>query len=182
MKPTVLIADRDEVLLFVYSRLLSRRGYAVKTAVSGIDCYLKLQEGSLEVLILDMELNWGGGEGVLDLLRQLPLGSLPSAIIVIGDVSVAIQLELAERAVTRCLRKPYALGQVLDETLIDIANRKRQRTGSQARHESPDYDLVQSGDHNSVHLEGGPVSSVGPLSPRSFPSPLVSRQLGARSF
>jgi DNA-binding NtrC family response regulator len=182
MKPTVLIADRDEVLLFVYSRLLSRRGYAVKTAVSGVDCYLKIEEGSVEVLILDMDLNWGGGAGVLDLLCQLRPDRLPSAIIVIGDVSVATQLALAERVVMRCLRKPYALGQVLDETLIDIANRKRQQAGSQALHEHADYDLVQPGDHNTLHQEGSPPSTADNLSLRSFPSPLVSGQLGARSF
>ena len=70
MKQRLLIADRDAELCEVYRRFLTERGYEVETSTDGLDCLAKLRQVTPAVLVLDLELLWGGGDGVLAWLRE----------------------------------------------------------------------------------------------------------------
>ena len=59
----VVMADPDESLHPVYRELLSREGFEVVAAVSGLECAARLLERVPDVLVLEPLLPWGGGDG-----------------------------------------------------------------------------------------------------------------------
>jgi DNA-binding response OmpR family regulator len=65
----VLIADPDESLLAVYRELL-RKEFDVVTAFNGLKCVARLRERMPDVLVLEPQLPWGGGAGVLAMIRD----------------------------------------------------------------------------------------------------------------
>jgi len=74
----VLIADPDKSLLVVYREVLSREGFDVITAPSGLECARRLRERITDVLVLEPQLPWGGGDGVLATMREIPdLAAVP---------------------------------------------------------------------------------------------------------
>jgi len=63
------MADGDAALRPVLKTYFSENGYEVETASDGLDCIRKLRQMAPTALVLDVDLCWGGSEGVLDLLR-----------------------------------------------------------------------------------------------------------------
>ena len=77
----VLIADPDESLLGEY-REHSRDGLEVVTALNGLECVERLREQVPDVLVLEPQLPWGGGDGVLAMMHDvLDLGTIPVMIL-----------------------------------------------------------------------------------------------------
>ncbi|TMQ32022.1 MAG: response regulator [Planctomycetota bacterium] len=68
----VLIAMADRSLLAAYCEALADGGYAVAAATDGISCLNLLRDAAPDVAVLDRALPWGGGDGVLALMRQEP--------------------------------------------------------------------------------------------------------------
>jgi DNA-binding response OmpR family regulator len=78
----VLIADPDESLLAGYSEFLSQDGFEVFTASSGLRCIDRLDECNPHVLVLEPQLPWGGGDGVLAMMRRVPdLAAVPVMVL-----------------------------------------------------------------------------------------------------
>ena len=59
------MADPDPSLPAVYREPLLREGCELRTAVNGLDCVAQLRECVPDVLVLEPQLPWGGGDGVL---------------------------------------------------------------------------------------------------------------------
>jgi DNA-binding response OmpR family regulator len=70
MRPTVLIADTDELLVAAYRAFLVVEGFQVNWVTDGVSCLKSLRQQPPEALILDAELPWGGSSGVLEIMRQ----------------------------------------------------------------------------------------------------------------
>jgi DNA-binding response OmpR family regulator len=70
MNNRILIADKDESLLATYREFLLRDGFDVVTATDGLDCVAKLRAFEPDVLVLEPELPWGTGEGVLAMMYE----------------------------------------------------------------------------------------------------------------
>jgi DNA-binding response OmpR family regulator len=68
MKMNLLFAHRDANLCVVVRRFLAKKDYDVETSTDALDCVAKLRQVTPDVLVLDPELLWGGGEGVLAIL------------------------------------------------------------------------------------------------------------------
>src|SRR5437763_421687 len=67
----VLLADRDPALLTDYrAALLAAGACVVEVAASGLDCLARLRDFRPDLLVLDPGLPWGGGRGVLAVLRE----------------------------------------------------------------------------------------------------------------
>jgi DNA-binding NtrC family response regulator len=77
MTVRLLIADRDPVVREDCRRCLAARGYDVEVAADGLQCIQQLRELAPTVLVLDPQILWGGGDGVLEWLRdEAPLTPL----------------------------------------------------------------------------------------------------------
>ncbi len=68
----ILLADPDTFLLASYRDFLCQRGAAVATATTALACVHELQAFAPDVLVLEPELLWGGGDGVLAVLDEQP--------------------------------------------------------------------------------------------------------------
>jgi response regulator RpfG family c-di-GMP phosphodiesterase len=77
----VIFADPDESLLAAYRELL-RNEFHVATAPDALKCVRRLRHVVPDVLVLEPQLPWGGGEGVLSIMRDEPsLQDIPVMIL-----------------------------------------------------------------------------------------------------
>ena len=72
MAVRVLLADPDESLAASYAECLRQRGATVATAGTGLECLERLCDFAPDVLVLEPELLWGGGDGVLAVVHEQP--------------------------------------------------------------------------------------------------------------
>jgi len=124
---SLLIADGDEQLCSLYEMFLTECGYDVETASDGLDCLNKLRPVAPAVLILDMELRWGGGDGVLAWLRD---ESLTNEVSVILTATAAYSDDLAAidaPPVVDYLLKPFAIDALLKSIRSAVANKERRK-------------------------------------------------------
>ncbi len=66
------MADPDESLQPLYREPLLQDGFEMATAVSGLECVARLRECVPDVLVLEPQLPWGGGNGVLAIMGEVP--------------------------------------------------------------------------------------------------------------
>jgi DNA-binding response OmpR family regulator len=134
MKQTMLIAEGDAELCDLYREFSTDRGYEVETSPDGLDCMTKLRQATPAVLILDLELRWGGGDGVLAWLHEEPR-FLPSRIALTStDASAQIRDSLELSPVFKMLTKPFPLSALLDWPELAASDDSRLATnGSQRR-------------------------------------------------
>ena len=122
---TLLIADRGAELCEVFRRFLTNRGYEVETSTDGLDCLAKLRQVTPAVLVLDLELPWGGGDGVLAWLRE---GSPAPGMPVVLTTTAGYPLDMAgfkDPPVVDYLPKPFALTALLESVRSAVARRGR---------------------------------------------------------
>jgi CheY-like chemotaxis protein len=125
MKPTLLIADADSELCNLYQRFLTERGYQVETASDGLDCLEKLRRLIPAALVIDLELRWGGGDGVLARLREER--TLPEIPVVL-TATAGYQRDWAafmEPPVVDYLPKPFALAALLESVQSAVAGKRQ---------------------------------------------------------
>jgi DNA-binding NtrC family response regulator len=126
MKPALLIAEADGKLRDVCQRFLTERGYDVATASDGLDCLEKLRSVIPAALVLDQDLRWGGGDGVLAWLRE---ESSPSRVPVVLTATAGNLPQVAEVVmppVIKVLPKPFALTALLESVSAAVAKKGRE--------------------------------------------------------
>ncbi len=125
MKPTLLVADDDVELCADFRRFLGARGYEVETAADGLDCLAKLRQTRPALLVLDLELLWGGGDGVLAWLREEHfLAGLP-VILTATTGCISRAAETLRPPVVKFLPKPFTLSALLETVRAAIAGTTR---------------------------------------------------------
>jgi carbon storage regulator CsrA len=72
MSARILIADTDDYLVATYREHLCRHGAVVSTATTGLACVDRLRDFVPDVLVLDPDILWGGGDGVLAVMHEEP--------------------------------------------------------------------------------------------------------------
>jgi len=70
MSMRLMVADADQSILERCERYSSLKGISLRTATGGIECLAELRRWFPDVLVLDMHLPWGGGDGVLSVMRE----------------------------------------------------------------------------------------------------------------
>lgn len=138
MSLDVLIADQDVELATLYGRFLAARGFSVETARCGLECLGKVREMAPDVLVLDRELPWGDGEGVLACLRED--GASVPVILTTWIASPETCSSLVVPPVVLCLRKFFPLPALLNG--IEFAANSYRKPGDS----SDDLELVRQGD------------------------------------
>lgn len=67
---TVLLAIHPSLARREYGAALMRQGFDVVTADDGLQCLERLRESLPDVLVIEPELPWGGGDGVLEMVHE----------------------------------------------------------------------------------------------------------------
>ena len=114
MRTDVLIANADSTMCEFYERMFSEAGLLVETATDGLDCWVKIRARCPDALLVDMDLLWGGSEGVLARLREDSDAAGSPEIFVTGDDSPEVISRRAGIAVARCFQKPLEIKEVLN--------------------------------------------------------------------
>lgn len=109
----VLIADRDQAFLEVAQRYLSRHGHEVKSATNGLESVAILHGDLPDAVVLQRDLLWGGGDGVLALMQQLPGWSKIPVILTSYDGTPEESGPLTSPQLVAQLHKPYRLEDLL---------------------------------------------------------------------
>ena len=105
----------------LYRRFLTVRGYRVETSTGGLDCLAKLRHVTPAVLVLDRELLWGGGDGVLAWLREeSPAHRIP-VVLMAPVADLPHTAEFIEPPVVDYLPKPFALADLLESVRSALA-------------------------------------------------------------
>ena len=68
MTMRLLLADSDESILKRCEKGCSNNGITLRTAKGGVECLAELRRSPPDVLVLDVDLPWGGGDGVLEVM------------------------------------------------------------------------------------------------------------------
>ena len=105
--PTVLIAEADRDLRDAYVLFLAGLGFEIDTAADGLECLSKLHRFLPDVLILDVELLWGGGEGVRATLGDETQLRRKRIVLTSAVASPHVVQSLAFLLGIRALRKPF---------------------------------------------------------------------------
>lgn len=109
----ILFADGDTAFLAVTQRYMSQHGHHAETASNGLECVACLQRAVPDVVILERDMLWGGGDGVRAVMHQDPRWQKVPVIMIsdngfIDGFSTCAGLPLAAQ-----LRKPYRLEELL---------------------------------------------------------------------
>jgi CheY-like chemotaxis protein len=141
--PTVLLAEADRELRDAYQWFLSHRGFQVETADNGLDCLAKLRRLVPDLLILDLELPWGGGDGVLSFVRENPR-LLPKRVVLTSAVASPDVLGcLASPPAVQVVTKPFPLSALLEGAASVASDASKPRSNG----EQPRAILVVDDDH-----------------------------------
>ena len=103
MKRKLLAATVDGDLSGRIEHFFSCRGYEVYVTHDGIDCIEKVRWITPDALILDLDLQWGGGAGVLACLRE---SNATSTIPVIMLSDTFLSNSDTAAPVARCVYRP----------------------------------------------------------------------------
>jgi len=115
MMQRVLVADADRKLQEAYHEYLYRFFFHIETAPDGLECIAKLRAHLPDLLILDLEMPWGGGDGVLEIMRgDDDLRRVP----VILTSSRVIPEEFMTFPVINALVKPVDVASLLSGTVF----------------------------------------------------------------
>jgi len=108
----VLIADPDQQLRQRYSEFLTRDGFQVATAASGLECADQLRQFRPDVLVLEPAIPWGQGDGVLALMHEETDLPLASVIVLTAGGDLDALLRVLEFPIDDFERKPLKPSQL----------------------------------------------------------------------
>jgi CheY-like chemotaxis protein len=131
MKHRLLIADRDAELCEFYRRFLADMGYDAETCTDGLDCLAKLRRATPAVLVLDLELLWGGGDGVLAWLREESRAPGIPVLLTANALDRQDMAEFSGPPVVDYLPKPYTLASLFEKIRSAVANKGRRDPSGQ---------------------------------------------------
>jgi CheY-like chemotaxis protein len=123
--PTVLIAEAERELREAYIQFLSSLGFEIHIAADGLECLSKLRRFLPDVLILDLELLWGGGEGVLAVMREDTRLLHQRVILTSAVASAHVLKRLASPLGLQALTKPFPLSNLLEVDLLASLDARR---------------------------------------------------------
>ena len=114
---TLLVAHSDHYWLEYLVLGLEQSGYSVHIANSGITCVAKMRCMTPEVLLLDPDLLWGGGDGVLALMvTNAVLVQIPVLLLVTLETNMALANSL-RTTVSDVLSLPSSKEAIADRCL-----------------------------------------------------------------
>ena len=94
-------------------RFLTSRGYAIELALDGIECLASLERTAPDALLLEWDLPWGGGAGVLACLREMPVVAKTPVVLIANEFSSELDMDAP---VSHCLSSMVTV-EIVDESV-----------------------------------------------------------------
>jgi CheY-like chemotaxis protein len=109
VKLRLLATDPDPILLEIYRAYFPCFGFEVATAGSGLECLERLYDFLPDVLILNLELTWGGAEGVLAIVREETVMRPIPVVLTYDQINRLRAVKHLLPPVVKLLEKPFRL-------------------------------------------------------------------------
>lgn len=114
MKLNLLIVDTDNQLIARCREWCSLKCIALRHAPSGLACLKALRQYPPDVLVLAIDLPWGGGDGVLQVMSEESALSKIPVILIEGEFSAAYPRGVLPGNVVGRLSKPFEVESLLE--------------------------------------------------------------------
>jgi len=117
---------------------LNRNGFEVVTADNGLECLQIFQSFSPDVIVIEPELLWGGGDGVLDLIRDDPVLSDVPVLVLTANCNRTAIYSISQFSISDFWVQPIAPSQLTErvslladhESWSSVSKQKRFPLGS----------------------------------------------------
>ncbi len=121
MDAILLIADNDVRRRIELRRFFSNSGFLVAAAGNGLECLAELVSLEPDLLVIAVDIPWGGGDGVIARLNDgLPVRRKPP-VFVIGDASAETLSARTGVAPCHCFSEPFRKEDLLDQIGMELA-------------------------------------------------------------
>jgi DNA-binding response OmpR family regulator len=107
----ILLVDDEIVFTNNMSKLLSRRGYQVKTANSGYEALHLLMDNAFDVMVLDLKMP--GIDGITTIRELKKLGLPTEVLILTGHGSIDLALEGLQMGAYDYVTKPCEITELV---------------------------------------------------------------------
>ena len=128
----IVVASSSSYRQATYAEALVKLGHRVETAGNGIECVERLRAEKPDLLVLEAPLQWGGSDGVLEVVEQdLGPGVVPVIVLAVGSGSID-WFQLSRFKIDDFLfRVPtmHELGQAIDSVAGQASNVRGSRHG-----------------------------------------------------
>ena len=118
----VLCVDDEELIRETVSQHLVLEGFEVETAVNGTDAIQKLQEGSFDIVLLDIDMPEVSGLDVLRYMKDHGITARP--IMLTGSLDLRSLDVSAQSGAFDYLPKPYNYHELMDAIARALAEKK----------------------------------------------------------
>lgn len=109
MKLRLLAADPDPCRRWIYRGYFPTVGFEVATAGDGLECLGLLREFIPDILILSLDLTWGGADGVLAIVRDMTEMRPIPIVLTVDRISRSKAVKLLRPPVIKLLENPFKL-------------------------------------------------------------------------
>lgn len=128
MKNPLLITDRDPDACENLGFFLNQMGFEVITACNALVCLEKMRKIEPAVILLDRDLPWGGGEGVLECMRDEGLDRETVVLLTWNGLEAQLgSLPSMDSLVVGILTKPFSYFDLLESVVWAIKRQARKR-------------------------------------------------------
>ena len=122
LKPRVLVADDEMSICKACEKILSRRGYEVRTVLSGKQALALLEQEPFDLVFTDLKMAEMGGMELLQMLRTRFPDIVP--IVITGYSTIASAVETMKLGAFDYLPKPFTPEEMLAVTAKAWEKRK----------------------------------------------------------
>jgi CheY-like chemotaxis protein len=112
--PAILLVDDEGCIRTSVSRVLTRAGYAVTLAASGVEALERVRSEAYEAVICDLRMPGLSGIALFDQLQQVAPALAGRILVASGDLSQPDTSVFLERTGAPALLKPYAARDLLE--------------------------------------------------------------------
>jgi DNA-binding response OmpR family regulator len=104
----IVLADVDASHHDAQRTPLALQGIELISALSGVECLHRLREHEADALVLDPDIPWGGGDGVLAVMRDHPQWAKTPVMVLTAARDFRLLNGIMRYAVQDFQRKPLA--------------------------------------------------------------------------
>lgn len=128
-KPTVLLAIRPTQDRRDYSSALRRIGFEVRVADHGLDCLEVLEDFIPDVAVIEPELPWGGGDGVLSIMNSNQDLRIVPVVVLTADGNRSALYSISRYLIKDFLKQPVSAARLAERVRRLVPVQERLTTG-----------------------------------------------------
>ena len=102
----ILVADDEEVIRVACTRILTRAGYEVTTAVNGDEALRQIRNGNIDLVLLDIKMPVLDGMKVLEILASENPGQ--RVVVITGHGTAETAAQAVKAGASDFLTKPFS--------------------------------------------------------------------------